>query len=48
MEKNQVFTIEPRLYVANHGIVTIEEEVVVTGTGIDWLSNRQTELMLLW
>ncbi len=47
LEKNQVFTIEPRLYVANHGIVTIEEEVVLTDTGIDWLSNRQMDLMLL-
>jgi len=47
LEKNQVFTIEPRLYVENHGIVTIEEEVVVTDTGIDWLSARQKELYLI-
>lgn len=47
LEKNQVFTIEPRLYVKNHGIVTIEEEVVLTDNGIDWLSKRQEELYLI-
>lgn len=47
LEKDQVFTIEPRLFVPGHGIVTIEEEVVLTDTGIDWLSQRQEELMLL-
>jgi Xaa-Pro aminopeptidase len=47
LEKNQVFTIEPRLYVQNHGIVTIEEEVFLTDTGIEWMSKRQEELFLI-
>jgi Xaa-Pro aminopeptidase len=42
-----VFTIEPRLTVPGKGIATIEEMVVVTETGADWLSSPQTELILI-
>jgi Xaa-Pro aminopeptidase len=37
-----VFTIEPRLTVPGHGIVSIEEMVRVTADGCEWLSVPQT------
>ena len=37
-----VFTIEPRLTVPGHGIVSIEEMVQVTADGCEWLSSPQT------
>jgi Xaa-Pro aminopeptidase len=42
-----VFTIEPRLPVPGHGICTIEEMVVVTPGGCDWLSTPQKSLVLI-
>jgi Xaa-Pro aminopeptidase len=45
LEPGMVFTIEPRLTVENRGIATIEEMVVVTETGGDWLSTPQKELL---
>jgi len=47
LEPGMVFTIEPRLTVPEHGIVSIEEMVVVTENGADWLSDPQTELPIL-
>ena len=47
LEPGMVFTIEPRLTVPGKGIATIEEMVVVTETGADWLSSPQTELILI-
>lgn len=47
LEINQVFTIEPRLYVDSHGIVTMEEEIVVTENGCEWLTNPQEELIVI-
>ncbi|MCX6565166.1 MAG: Xaa-Pro peptidase family protein [Candidatus Aminicenantes bacterium] len=47
LEPGMVFTIEPRLTVPGKGIATIEEMVVVTETGADWLSTPQTELILI-
>ena len=47
LEEGMVFTIEPRLEVANKGIVTIEEMVVVTSDGADWLTNPQKEIILI-
>ena len=43
LESGMVFTIEPRLTVAGKGIATIEEMVVVTEDGADWLSTPQRE-----
>jgi len=47
LEESQVFTIEPRLYVEGFGTATIEEEVVITGTGCKFLSKPQKELILI-
>jgi len=45
LEEGMVFTIEPRLEVENKGVVTIEEMVVVTSDGADWLTNPQKEII---
>lgn len=47
LEEGMVFTIEPRLNVKNRGIATVEEMVVVTKTGAEWLSTPQKELILI-
>jgi Xaa-Pro aminopeptidase len=47
LEQGMVFTIEPRLNVPDRGIATIEEMVVVTSTGAEWLSTPQTNLLLV-
>jgi Xaa-Pro aminopeptidase len=47
IEEGNVFTIEPRLTIPNYGIATIEEEVVVTKTGCEYLSERQKEIYLV-
>jgi Xaa-Pro aminopeptidase len=47
LEKNQLFTIEPRLTIKDYGIATIEEIVLITDDGCDFLSNRQKEIFLV-
>jgi Xaa-Pro aminopeptidase len=47
VEEGNVFTLEPRLTIPNYGIATIEEEVIVTKTGCEYLSDRQTEIYLV-
>ncbi|MEN8194246.1 MAG: M24 family metallopeptidase, partial [Bacteroidota bacterium] len=47
IEKNNIFTIEPRLPIAEHGIATIEEIVVVTEDGCEYLSQPQKEIYLI-
>lgn len=47
VEAGQIYTLEPRLTVKGHGIATIEEIVVVTEDGCRFLSNPQTELILI-
>ncbi len=47
LEAGQVFTIEPRLYLAEYGVATIEEMVVITDDGAEWLSEPQQEIYLI-
>jgi Xaa-Pro aminopeptidase len=47
IEENMVFTLEPRLPVPGHGIATIEEMVLVTANGAEFLSLAQDELWLV-
>ncbi len=47
LEAGMVFTLEPRLPVPGRGIVTIEEMVLVTESGADFLSTPQKQLTLI-
>jgi Xaa-Pro aminopeptidase len=47
LEEGMVFTIEPRLTVAGRGVVTIEEMVVVTEDGAEWMGRPQKEIVLV-
>ena len=47
LEEGQVLTIEPRLYLKEQGVVTIEEMVVITKDGARWLSEPQKEIYLI-
>jgi Xaa-Pro aminopeptidase len=47
IEEGMVFTLEPRLTVPGYGVATVEEMVVVTADGAEFLSNAQTTLRLI-
>jgi Xaa-Pro aminopeptidase len=47
VEKSQLFTIEPRLTIKDYGIATVEEIVVITDDGCEFLSARQKEIFLV-
>jgi Xaa-Pro aminopeptidase len=47
VEAGQCYTIEPRVNVKGHGVATMEEIVVVTESGVRYLSEPQTEIMLI-
>jgi Xaa-Pro aminopeptidase len=47
VEEGQCYTLEPRVPVPGHGVATVEEIVVVTKEGCRFLSEPQTEIMLV-
>ncbi|MHA1222676.1 MAG: M24 family metallopeptidase [Candidatus Heimdallarchaeaceae archaeon] len=47
VEEGQVFTLELHIFVEKHGFCSIEEDVLVTKNGCEFLSERQTELPIL-
>ena len=47
VEAGQCYTLEPRINVKGYGVATIEEIVVVTADGVRYLSQPQTEIMLV-
>jgi Xaa-Pro aminopeptidase len=47
IEPGQVYTIEPRVTCDGYGVATIEEEVVVTEGGCEFISQRQMELYIV-
>ncbi|MCP4214308.1 MAG: aminopeptidase P family protein [bacterium] len=47
LEEGQVFTIEPRLYLDDYGVVTVEEMVVIEKDGARWLSKPQEEIYII-
>ncbi|MBU0561334.1 MAG: Xaa-Pro peptidase family protein, partial [Bacteroidetes bacterium] len=47
IEESNVFTIEPRLTIEGYGIATMEEIVVVTEDGCEFLSEPQNEIYLI-
>lgn len=46
LEEGNVFTIEPTILMSPQPSMLVEENVVVTATGAEWLSERQTSLWL--
>jgi len=44
VEEGQVYTLEPRITIEGHGVATVEEIVVVTAEGCEFLSAPQREI----
>ncbi|NPD87093.1 MAG: aminopeptidase P family protein [Asgard group archaeon] len=47
IEEGQTFTLELHVFIENHGFCSVEEDVIVTKTGCEFLSKRQEDMILL-
>jgi len=47
IEVGQVYTLEPRLTVEGHGVVTMEEMIVIRENGAEFMSHPQMDLWLI-
>ena len=47
VEAGNCFTLELGVQVPGYGLVSLEEDVLVTETGIEWLGAPQTEIIIV-
>jgi Xaa-Pro aminopeptidase len=47
LEVGQVFTIEPGLAIPRYGYVSMEEDVVITDQGTEYIGEPQREIVLI-
>jgi Xaa-Pro aminopeptidase len=47
VEAGNCFTLELGVHVPGYGLVSLEEDVLVTESGVEWLSTPQTDLIVV-
>lgn len=47
IESGHIYTLEPGIFIEDYGIMAIEEDVLVTESGTEFLSQPQNELVIL-